>query len=853
MFYRYLKWLSIVVILFSFVGCGGGVCCSDNPTIFKAKAYFIDSPVKGLDYECDNNRFQTDERGTIECIDTKVSFFVGNLKIGELDSFIDSSNIYPHDLVGISRDNFSNDNLIKLVRFIQSLDDDGNIEAYIDITDKFDVSQNLLDMSITKIEELLKSKNKTLVDEDIAIRHLKESMNITIEDNTTKEEIIIEDTNTTENNSTKEPIIVENNTTIEDNTTQEPIIIEDNNISNEENRTTPIINNIIANAGDDIDGFNDLNITLNASNSSGDNIIEYIWSENSIEIGRGEELSYIFDIGTHTILLTIKDNNNNISSDTLIINISKRGNPTPPPTADTTAPIVIINGDDNITVEVGSSYIDNGAKATDNIDDIVTVETNSTVNIFKVGEYKVIYSATDSRGNIGYTTRLVRVVDTTAPTIRLNGSSSVIVEREGSYIEEGAYLYNDRENNLSIDINSSLDIDNIGSYNIEYSVVDSSGNSASITRTIIVKDTVAPTITLNGDSTITLEIGEEYIEQNATAIDGKDTNITITIISSLDTSLVGSYTINYTALDKASNSSSINRVVDIVAIKDGYGLKKTDQTISYDENGTVISDSSLKDDAFYQKGIESNYHRDNDIKIVIDNITGLIWQDNESLSKDWNNANEYCNNLTLGDYNDWRLPSRVELNSIVNYGRDAIAIDSKFQNISASNYWSRTTLASDSDYLWNINFQDGYQYFNTKGYSLMVRCVRGVSNIKDSILNSNNGVVSDTITKLDWQDKYSDNIIKTTSWQEAISYCEDLTLNNSSDWRLPNINELTSIIDENLSNPSISTIFNIKNSSEYWSASTNSKIDGWYVDFLDGHQYMATKMSRLSVRCVKDN
>ena len=859
MFNQYLKWLFALVISMFLVSCGGGdICCGgDTVLVTKSRAYIVDSPIKGVSYKCDGVVSQTDKRGMFECLDTNVSFFIGDLEIGKLNSFVDNATIYPHDIIGISRDNFDNNKLINLIRFLQSLDDDGDIEDYINITDSFN-SAKLSNMSIDQIEELVKLKGKTLVDENSAISHLKKSMNIKepttiVDNNTTKEPIIVEDNNTVENNITQKPITVENNNTLEDNTTKEPIIINDTN-KTEENTTTPIINNIIAKAGDDIEGYNDLNISLDASNSSGDNIVDYIWSENGIELGRGEILSYRFDIGTHNITLLIKDKNGNSSSDNLTITILKRGNPTPPPTADTISPTVIINGDDNISVEVGSSYIDNGAKATDNIDGIVDVETNSSVDISKVGEYKVIYSATDSKGNIGYASRLVRVVDTTAPIIRLNSSSRVVVEREGNYSEEGAYLYNERESNLTIDINSSLDIDNIGSYNIEYIVVDSSGNSASISREVVVEDTTAPTITLNGDSIITIEIGDEYIEQNATAIDGKDTNISITInSSSLNTSLIGSYTINYIALDKASNSSSIDRVVNVVAIKDGYRLKKTNQTISYDENGTLINDNSLKDDAFYQKGIDVNYYRDNDTQIVTDNITGLIWQDNESVEKDWNEADSYCSNLTLGDYSDWRLPTRVELNSIVDYGRDDIAINSKFQNISASNYWSNTPLASNSDYIWNINFQDGYQYYNTRGYSLMVRCVRGTSNIKESSFSSSSGVVSDIITKLDWQDKYINDTIKVSTWQDAINYCEDLTLNSHTDWRLPNINELTSIMSEKLSNPAISTTFNMKNSSEYWSSSTHSKTDGWYLNFLDGYQYMATKMSSLSVRCVRDN
>ena len=74
-------------------------------------------------------------------------------------------------------------------------------------------------------------------------------------------------------------------------------------------------------------------------------------------------------------------------------------------------------------------------------------------------------------------------------------------------------------------------------------------------------------------------------------------------------------------------------------------------------------------------------------------------------------------------------------------------------------------------------------------------------------------------------------------WTAAITYCKVLTFAGQSDWRLPNIKELVSIVDYSRFSPAINTtIFPTAKSSSYWSSTTNASYSGfaWGVFFNNG-------------------
>ncbi len=111
-----------------------------------------------------------------------------------------------------------------------------------------------------------------------------------------------------------------------------------------------------------------------------------------------------------------------------------------------------------------------------------------------------------------------------------------------------------------------------------------------------------------------------------------------------------------------------------------------------------------------------------------DTKTGLTWQDNKAaakVQKNWSDAKEYCKDLTLGGYSDWRLPSIKELQSIVDITKYSPAIKSGFKHVASGYYWSSSEVVSDSSLAWGVFFGNGGTNFDDKSYKSYVRCVRG--------------------------------------------------------------------------------------------------------------------------------
>ena len=118
---------------------------------------------------------------------------------------------------------------------------------------------------------------------------------------------------------------------------------------------------------------------------------------------------------------------------------------------------------------------------------------------------------------------------------------------------------------------------------------------------------------------------------------------------------------------------------------------------------------------------------------VLDRNTGLVWEKSPSTaSTAWNGARSTCINKNVGGQRGFRLPSIVELNSLVDpsvaFPGPTLPPGHPFLNVPAENYWSATTSAASPTLAWGVGFGQGDVFDNDKAFDFHVWCVRGGMN-----------------------------------------------------------------------------------------------------------------------------
>jgi len=153
-------------------------------------------------------------------------------------------------------------------------------------------------------------------------------------------------------------------------------------------------------------------VSISGTGIDTDGTIEaYTWKKGNMILATTASFVYIPDtIGTDTLTLTVTDNDGATGTDTMNVVVSA----TPPP-ADTTPPVITLNGTDPMNINQGSTFIDPGVTAEDAIDGTITVTVSGTVDTSTVESYILTYTAEDSAGNMATKTRTVNVI--AKPTI----------------------------------------------------------------------------------------------------------------------------------------------------------------------------------------------------------------------------------------------------------------------------------------------------------------------------------------------------------------------------------------------------------------------------------------------------
>ena len=310
--------------------------------------------------------------------------------------------------------------------------------------------------------------------------------------------------------------------------------------------------------------------------------------------------------------------------------------------------------------------------------------------------------------------------------------------------------------------------------------------------------------------------------------------------------------------------------------------------------------------------------------MVKDNVTGLIWEmktnkdgvpnyndphdaDNTYTWYDSNPATnggysgtpgagsdtedfiKALNDAKYGGYSNWRLPTTKELYYIVDLSiaQPGPTINERyFPNSVSAYYWSSATMVyymfiSNNRYAWGLNFKSGYDVNSAKSSCNYVRAVCGGQTIAsgnydsgayyaedeaypnnefaviDGYTDNGDGTVTDKTTGLMWQQDSSISL----NWEDALSYSESLSIGGYTDWRMPNIKELRSLVDNSRYNPAINiTYFPGADSEFYWSSTSSVYLyrNAWGVDFSNGvcstvisSPFSSNKTEKAPIRAVR--
>ena len=255
---------------------------------------------------------------------------------------------------------------------------------------------------------------------------------------------------------------------------------------------------------------------------------------------------------------------------------------------------------------------------------------------------------------------------------------------------------------------------------------------------------------------------------------------------------------------------------------------------------------------------------DNGDGTVTDDVTGLMWIQNDvSPIQGKDAACTYCDNLEFATYDDWRAPTIEELQTIIDYQYDSPAIDENVfgtTNI-GDRYWSDTILTNTSDlFVWltttSIGLVENYYTYNVNAN---IRCVRGDGDMVKTTFVDNGDLL--TVTSSDglvWSKQTSGvpNNWQAMNWEDAKNYCSNLVIDDMSDWFLPTVEELRTLVAFDEIRPAADTsLFDVPpGSAYYWTVTEQTDHPGnaWQINFEYGYTGPADKNSPAYVRCVHD-
>lgn len=303
------------------------------------------------------------------------------------------------------------------------------------------------------------------------------------------------------------------------------------------------------------------------------------------------------------------------------------------------------------------------------------------------------------------------------------------------------------------------------------------------------------------------------------------------------------------------------------------GYEQVDYAALNPIEGFVLPDSGQFRESTWVVGEDRDHPRNpmsfthlDEGRIVLDNNTKLMWEreinfritswkppQGEWRAQDpfypkkvgapnrrpYHESVQYCKNLTLGGYSDWRMPTNKEGHTIAHYGAARPTIDQSvfsdtdpgipgYGDRGKGGMWSGPVSPDHPNGAWHLGFIDGHMMGMPRGGQKTTRCVRADNNgayFTPEFIDNGNGTITETVSSLMWIQSVPDQKYE---WEEAIQYCEDLEFAGQSDWKLPSNKETTSMSDYTRMKPALDTSFfpDTDYKSHYWTRTNETRDAG---------------------------
>jgi len=282
----------------------------------------------------------------------------------------------------------------------------------------------------------------------------------------------------------------------------------------------------------------------------------------------------------------------------------------------------------------------------------------------------------------------------------------------------------------------------------------------------------------------------------------------------------------------------------------GRNYLNTGQRFCYDAQGRIVDCAGSGQDAEFRPGLAWPVPRfESRNGLVLDLLTGLTWSRDANPAEfplTWAEAYDYISGLNRENHlgrDDWRLPDRREMRSVISYQtrNPALPEDHPFENVFIGWRWTSTEAAVDPAYAWYVHLEGGRMFYGRKDQGFLVWPVCGsgspvlpaISGTDESGFGvewprprfEDRGItVLDNLTGLVWSKRAGLNETP-VDWIEAFQIVAKLnrTAHGGADaWRLPAINELETMIDARSYNPALPEGHPFTDMRDLYASSTSS-------------------------------